>query len=218
LSDRLFRDETFLMPVAVLSPLCSRGVLTLAAMGLAALGGCGPREQIRSYDVKRDPSDSPLTGGPDRVRLLGAIIPVDDENSWFVKFSGLVDEIAPHEKAFDEFLASVRLPGGNAPPTYTAPTGWKDGGKRMMRTATFTPPGEWKAPDKPPELYISEKFQGTLLANVNRWRDEVGVARVSQADLPKVTTEVKLGDVKAYKVDFKGPGGKKKMPPFAGGM
>jgi hypothetical protein len=87
----------------------------------------------------------------------------------------------------------------------------------MMRTATFTPPGEWKPPQKPPELYISEKFQGTLLMNVNRWRDEVGIARVTEAELPKVTTEVLHGGTKAYKVDFTGPGGKKKMPPFAGG-
>jgi hypothetical protein len=198
-------------------PHCCRGAVAFAAIGMAALLGCAPSESIRSYDVKREKGeDSP--GGPDRVRLLGAIIPVDAENSWFVKFTGPIDEISPHEKAFDEFVASIRVPGGNAPPTYTAPSGWKEGGKRMMRVATFTPPGEWKPPARPPELYISEKFQGTLLANVNRWRDEVGVSRVTEAEVPKVTTEVMLGSSKAYKVDYRGPGGKKKMGPFAGGM
>jgi hypothetical protein len=167
--------------------------------------------------VKREKDEAPaIAAGPDRFRLLGAIIPVG-EDSWFVKFSGPIEEIAPHEKAFDEFVASIRIPTGEASPTYTPPPGWKDGGKRMMRTATFTPPGEWKPPQRPPELYISEKFQGTLLMNVNRWRDEVGIARISEAELQKATTEVLLGGTKAYKVDFKGPGGKKKMPPFASG-
>jgi hypothetical protein len=55
--------------------------------------------------------------------------------------------------------------------------------------------------------------------NVNRWRtDDAGLPAVTEAELPAVTKEVQLGGTKAYKVDFTGPGGKKKGGPFAGGM
>ena len=82
----------------------------------------------------------------------------------------------------------------------------------MMRVVTFVPPGS----GKPPELYVSDPFSGTLLANVNRWRKEVGLKDVTEAELPTVTTEVKLGDVTAHMMDFRGPGGTSGMPPFMG--
>ena len=134
-----------------------------------------------------------------------------------MKFSGPIEEITLHEKAFDEFVASIRIPGRRMHRRPTPPAGLE--GRRQADDANgdLHPAGRMEAAQKPPELYISEKFQGTLLMNVNRWRDEVGIARVTEAELPKVTTEVMLGGTKAYKVDFKGPGGKKKMPPFAGG-
>ena len=95
------------------------------------------------------------------------------------------------------------------------PPGWKEAAARQMRVATFTPPGEGAQP----ELYVSTPFGGTLLMNVNRWRvDDAGLPAVAEAELPGVTTEIKLGEAKAYKVDFKGPGGNKKGGPFAGGM
>jgi hypothetical protein len=80
-----------------------------------------------------------------------------------------------------------------------------------MRLVTFLPPGEGKQP----ELYLSQPFGGSLLDNVNRWRGEVGLPPVKETELSSVVTEVKLGDVKAYRVDFSGPGGKNRMPPFA---
>jgi hypothetical protein len=199
------------MPIRVVHPLCRRGVLALAAIGLTLLVGCSAAEEIRSYDAKREKTDAT---GPDKERLLGAIIPVGEDTSLFVKFSGPIDQIAPHEKVFDDFVASIRVEAGGKNPKFTAPPGWKDTGARQLRLATFLPPGDAK---DPPQLYISTPFGGTLLANVNRWRDEVGIPNATQSELPKVTTEIKVGDIKAYKVDFKGPGGKKKMPPIARG-
>ena len=202
------------MPKLAVSPLCRRGVVAVLVVGLTAFLGCGPRDEIRTYDAKRDPNEMPQAGGPESFRLLGAIIPVG-ENSYFVKFGGPTELITPHEKAFDEFVASIRMSADGKQPTFTPPLGWKEGAARQMRVATFTPPGE-----KQPDMVVSTPFGGTLLMNVNRWRgDDAGLPHVTEADLPKVTTEVMLGTTKAYKVDFKGPGAKKKkMAPFAGGM
>ena len=56
------------------------------------------------------------------------------------------------------------------------------------------------------------KLGGTLLDNVNRWRKEVGLAEVTEAQLPQVVTEISLGSKKAYQVDFRGPGGVTQRP------
>ena len=208
------------MSMPFVPPQCRRGAFAFVTVGILALVGCGPSEEIRSYEAKRNPNDAPTTGGTERFRLLGAIIPnVKDQGgqdvSYFVKFGGAIDQITPYEKAFDDFLASIRIPSDGKDPTYTAPTGWKVGAPMGTRIISYMAPGVGTQP----QLYISQPFGGTLLMNVNRWRvDDAGLPAVTEADLPKLTTEVMLDKTKAYKVDFKGPGGKKKKGPFAGGM
>jgi hypothetical protein len=133
--------------------------------------------------------------------------------SRFVKFSGPSEKIDPHAAAFDELVQSIRIPAGGGPPTYTAPASARPGPQKAMRLVTF----QFGPSNDPVDLYISDPFGGSLLENVNRWRKEVGLAEVAEADLPSVIKEIRLGDVTAYMMDFRGPGGKSGMtPPFAG--
>ena len=61
--------------------------------------------------------------------------------------------------------------------------------------------------DGAPDLYVSDPLGGDLLQNVNRWRtDFVGIPAVT--NVKDVVTEIQLGGTKAYRVDFRGPGGK----------
>ncbi len=188
-------------------------------VALVVLAGCGPNDGVRSYSVPKaaEPTPNPpaaaeTPGGPNKARLLGAVIPVGGGMSRFVKFSGPSEKIDPHAAAFDELVNSIRVPAGGAP-TFTAPAGARPGPQKQMRLATF----QFGPADAPVDLYISDPFGGTLLENVNRWRKEVGLADVTEAELPSVTKEVRLGDTKAYTMDFRGPGGKGgMMPPFAG--
>lgn len=196
----------------MLPPAVRRPLLSALLLGLFAATGCGPSDEVRTYTVAKSTAKAGGTDqsdGPVKSRLIGAVIPAGEGQNWFVKFSGPVDAVTAHEAAVDAFIRSVRVTGGK--PAWTAPPGWKEGPQKMMRLVTFVPPGD----GKPPELYVSEPFAGTLLANVNRWRKEVGLKDVTEADLPGVTTELQLGDVKGYKVDFRGPGGTGGMtPPF----
>lgn len=199
--------------------------LRAAALGYAVMlcsaVGCGSNDEIKTYQVKK-PADNPAAAsqaeptaeGPAKVRLLGAIIPIKDGN-WFVKFSGPTEVIDAHEKEFDAFVNSIRVADDpRKPPTYTAPSGWKEQPARQMRLVTFA------VDDKPnsPQVYISTPFGGSVLDNVNRWREEVGAKRATAAELPSVTKELLLGTTVAYRVDARGPGGKGGMmrPPFAG--
>src|SRR5262245_16827297 len=91
-----------------------RAAALIAAVGLLAPLACGSKDEIHSYQVKKPtetPADEPRNDGSPtapKVRLLGAIIPVKD-GSWFVKFTGPIGAIEPHEKAFDEFVNSIRV-------------------------------------------------------------------------------------------------------------
>jgi hypothetical protein len=200
--------------------------LVALAAPCALLAGCGPANDdgIKTYRVATH-KGSGGGGGPveppppvdqtPRERLLGAIIPVDADKSYFVLFKGPVEKIEPHEKDFDTFLNSVKVPGdGGKPISWTVPPGWKEAPARQFRVVTIQKDGS-------PELYISDPFGGSLLLNVNRWRtDHVGLPKIAEADLKTVTKEQKFGETTGYRVDFRGPGGKgggMGKPPFAGG-
>ena len=207
------RTVRFPLPIKRVHP---RVAAVLVSLMVLELSSCGPTDEIRTYNAPREKESEkgvvPEGGSPGKgVRLLGLVIPKSTEESWFVKFSGPVEQIEPHVAAFDAFVQSIRMAAGVASPTYTPPSGWKEAPPRAMRLVTFLPPGEGKQP----ELYLSQPIGGSLLDNVNRWRGEVGLPPVREADLPSVVTEVKLGDAKAYRVDFSGPGGKGRMTPFA---
>ena len=71
-------------------------------------------------------------------------------------------------------------PGGDRP--WTAPDSWRpDPGERPMRLATYLIPTD----AEPVEVAIT-RFPGDvggMLANVNRWRGQIGLPPVTEADL-----------------------------------
>jgi len=169
-------------------------------------------EAPKPDEKKPDDQKTPATGDAKETRLLGALIPAGDDTNYFVKFVGPSDKIDANEKDFDAFLNSIRVPGeGGKPISWTVPAGWKEGPARQMRLITLQ-----KIDGSSRDLYLSDPFGGTALMNVNRWLGEVGAKSATEAELPGLLKEVKLGTTKAYRVDFRGPGGKGGgMPPFA---
>jgi hypothetical protein len=202
----------------------------VAVLACLVLGGCQPADEgIKTYKVatpeqKQKTPDQAVPDGPPKVRFLGAVIPVTNDKAYFVRFAAPLDieKIDPHEKDFDAFVNSIRVPGeGGKPISWTVPAGWKEvatppvvgGGFVVKRTVTIQ-----KSDGSSQELYISEPTFGTPLSNVNRWRtDFVGIKSVTPAELPTATKEIMLGTTKAYRVDFRGPGGKPKGPFMGGG-
>jgi hypothetical protein len=184
-------------------------------LGLALfLAGCGkPVDDIRAYTVPREKEPAKKPAGPetgDKFRMLGAIIPAEPGYSWFVKFVGPAEVVSPLEADFQTFVKSIRP--DDKKPAWTAPPKWTEAPPRATRLATFK--------NGQAEMYLSGPFGGTLLDNVNRWRKEVGLRDVTEAELKDVTTEIKLGDKSAHTVDLRGPTWSGGMPgmnaPFAG--
>lgn len=74
-----------------------------------------------------------------------------------------------------------------AHPTWTVPAGWqKVAGEKPMRVATFTCPEG--------EIAVSQfgGNAGGLLANVNRWRGQVGLEPVTAEQLPGVVQQFEI--------------------------
>lgn len=95
---------------------------------------------------------------------------------------------------------TVGLPG------WKAPAHWKVGGPRTMRLASFEIPGEGNAVG---DVSISALSSGGggLLANVNRWRGQAGLAPTDEATLAKEAKILTLSKgQKATVVDLGGSG------------
>ncbi len=154
-------------------------VLALSAFFL--LIGC-QEATIERYRVPKERQAS--------RRMLAAIIS-HAEHTWFFKLSGPRAEVDKHEKEFEQFIQSVRFTDKpERPVTWTAPEGWREEPGAEMRYATLRL-GPKEAPLELSVARLGEDF-GSLLKNVNRWREQIGLPKVGEQELDKLirTTEV----------------------------
>ena len=111
---------------------------------------------------------------------------------------------APKEDAPSVEMTASSRPKGLA---WTAPSGWKELAGNGMRVASFELP---KGPGKAEATVVALPGDvGGELANVNRWRGQLALPPIGEADLPAARTRVasRLGSVSLY--DFTGAGEKK---------
>jgi hypothetical protein len=201
----------------------SRHFFSLAALfSLAVLSGCQKPDPItihESVPVTRHlegKAKSPLVDDTPRFRMIAAINEQQSE-TWIFKLAGKLDQISAAENAWTTFLASVRFE--NEKPVWTLPETWRAGDERPMRFATlYTGPGEDAA-----ELAISSLPSGQpLAANVNRWRNQLGLAPLSEQKVLDALIEITGEKTRFLVFDAKGPKydtgmGGMGAPPFAQG-
>lgn len=171
-------------------------------IALAMLAGCRDDEEIRHYQVAKP--DTSQNTKADKVRLLGAIFPQPDR-TWFFKMTGPIQEVQEHEAEFRQFIDSVRFnKDPEQPVKWTVPEGWRHEPGKGFRYATFLIGPKEKAF----ELIVSplEGQAGSILANVNRWRGQIGLKPIGEVALAKVTQPLKVEGGPATLVDMKGPG------------
>jgi len=145
-------------------------------------------------------------------RMLAAIVGHGDQN-WFFKLSGQSDLVAEQAGPFTALVKSVRF-GDQGTPQWTLPKGWRERPAEGMRYATL----EIDSGGGTLEATVSTAG-GDLLANVNRWRGQLGLSPIDETELDQETTKLELDGTTALLVNFEGklkPGGMGN-PPFAGG-
>jgi hypothetical protein len=137
--------------------------------------------------------------------MLAAVIPHGDE-VWFLKMQGPDQLIMAHKAEFDQVLRSFRFleqkdKENDKPVSWTTPPGWKTEPPTKMRYATLV----LNTKDASLDLSITRlPGGGNVVANINRWRKQLGLNPIAAIDLPKVTTQVKLDSETAVAIDFVG--------------
>jgi len=153
--------------------------------------------------------------GGKKSRILGGILPLDAE-TWFFKLSGPDEIVAARKDEFKKFLETVKTEGPpvlassaeksgsntNAPTPpvlattaaqldYQAPPGWIAQPLSPMRLASFKITGSNGA-EADVSLVSLSGMAGGDLANINRWRDQLKLPPLSEADLPSVSSHVNM--------------------------
>jgi hypothetical protein len=139
---------------------------------------------------------------------LAAAPGCDDSSNAIRTYDAPRDVSAPAQTIAD---ASTSPTHDEAPLQWKVPEGWKRMPDRQMRYATFQ-----VSPDHPDvELSVIPLplDVNPLLPNVNRWEDQLGLAKTAESDLAKVVTTVKLADgTSADTVDLTGKDAKTGQP------
>lgn len=113
------------------------------------------------------------------------------------------DRIEVHEEPKEEApaLAPASRPRGVK---WTVPAGWTEAPGSGMRVATLTPP---QSAGKAEVTIIALPGDvGGELANVNRWRGQLALPPIGDADLPAARDSVKSGLGALFVYDFTGTG------------
>lgn len=161
----------------------------------------------------------------EKSRILAALLH-RDEVTWFFKMTGDDALVGQQKTAFVEFLKSLQFAAaeaqpalppshppigaamepaagdGPAKPNWTVPAGWKEEPPTQMLIAKFSTAGDGAKAEITVSAFPGDV--GGLLANVNRWRQQVGLGAITEADLPKAVSETEVPGGKATVVDLDG--------------
>jgi hypothetical protein len=162
------------------------------------------REQLHQPPLREDEIDAALTPvqvGNDnghlfeltheKRRIVTAMVH-RPEGSWFFKLAGDPAAVAAKKPEFLAFLKSIEFPdaSANAPaaesPTgsfhWNVPAGWEKAAPGQMQVAKFVVAGSG---EKKSEVTVSifPSDTGGTLANVNRWRKQIGLDPLDEGGL-----------------------------------
>ncbi len=156
------------------------------------------------------------------TRIVTAMVHHGDA-SWFYKLMGDARTVEAQKPAFTRFLKSVRIqptaaaaePTSTAPPPpasvattgpkWRVPAAWTTVAAGQMQLAKFTVPARGDAHAEVTVSIFPSDTGGTL-ANVNRWRRQIGLEAITEADLPGQTTILNPPHPQAFLTDQKNNG------------
>jgi hypothetical protein len=100
-------------------------------------------------------------------------------------------------------MANTAVPTASGPElTWTAPAGWVAKAPSAMRKATYVVPGNGAGTDGDFSVTAFPSDVGGELANINRWRGQVHLDPLTEADLAKSVTRLEANGLHVAYVDF----------------
>lgn len=195
----------------------TRAVVSGYQVGIVLFGlgicGCDRSEKIEVYSVpkhetlqttayledfaRRHPKPVPR-------RIIGVMIPVD-KTFWFLKLDGDAVAVGARENDVREFLKTLNL-SDPAAITWTLPSGWQQIPPSELRYATLVLPGQPRLELSISKLPVQPDIEliDQLLANVNRWRNQISMGPTDEAGLVRDTEKIPMGTSLAYFVNLLG--------------
>jgi hypothetical protein len=208
-----------------------RGQVGLPAVSEAELAKLAQPVEIAGQSASLYEQAGSNAGSGDKSRILAAITRRDGA-VWFFKMTGDDALVAEQKPAFIEFLKSVtfqpataqaQLPPSHPPidggnmmaqaggaassgqpkPNWEVPSGWKEipGGQFLVAKFVLTGAANAQANVN---VSMSPGEGGGMLANFNRWRSQLGLAPVAEADLAKEMQSLDVSGGKASVADITG--------------
>ena len=152
--------------------------LALGFLSLVLLAGCKDRE-IASYRAPKDPPPT-MPGMPPAG-----------------------DAAASPSASGDQSMANTAVPTASGSDlVWTAPAAWTAKPNGPMRKGSFTVKGYGGEADL--SITAFPGSTGGLLANVNRWRGQLGLAPLDEGELESNTVHLDAGELHLVVVDFAG--------------
>ncbi len=201
-------------------------------VGLPELTEDEVKQQLQEVDIAGERGKMfEVIGNPEGtnspMRIVTAMVHRADA-SWFYKLQGDADLVEAQKPAFVSFLKSVKIseasteaavgavPPKAAPAAPVAsspskiPAGWKSVPPGPMQSAKYqvTESGSGKA-----EVTVSvfPNSTGGTLGNVNRWRGQIALPPIGEADLAKISTPLDDKNPDMVLVDMSNPETKRQL-------
>jgi len=210
-----------------------RGQVGLGAVSEQELSKLAQRVEIAGQPAKLYEQAGTNAASGEPIRILAAITRRDGV-AWFFKMTGDDALVVEQKPVFVEFLKSVSFPAGGAqaqlppahPPIDVGSMMAQAGGAAVPASSQARPawgvPSDWK--EIPGGAFLVAKFTvgsaggpeatvnvsqsagdgGGFLANVNRWRGQLGLPPATEADLAKESRDLPVGEDKARVADISG--------------
>lgn len=211
------------------SPPITADELTKAAVKIPVGGSDG-----QLFDLEGATDKTP------RLRMVAAILRREG-TAWFFKMTGEDKLVSSQKAVFTKFLETLRFEAGTSPaaavtagtpaptpsasaatagatggaqggavkPSFTVPATWKEQAPGAMQTARYVPEGAEGKADV--SVAVLPGDGGGKLGNVNRWRRQLGLEPVAEADLAASLTALKIDGAENYLVDLADPASKRRM-------
>ncbi|HEU0008995.1 MAG TPA: hypothetical protein VFT34_04180 [Verrucomicrobiae bacterium] len=173
------------------------------------------QQQLQSVEIGGEQGRRFEFNGPDQSRPERTVLAMAhlSDASWFFKLSGDAALVEAQKPVFLEFLKSIRIKASPASESIQAsqrqstkfnwqvPARWKALPAGDMQVARFAVPERGRAKA---EVFVSvfDGDTGGTLANVNRWRRDLGMREVDDAGLPQVVSPLDPADPRTKLIDF----------------
>jgi hypothetical protein len=105
--------------------------------------------------------------------------------------------------------AGTAAGSGSGKPAWTVPTGWSEAAPGPMQLAKFTLGGDGAKAEA--TVVVLPGDAGGRLPNVNRWRGQLGLAAIGEAELEKALVPLAVPGAQTYLVDLVAEATSKRM-------